>query len=129
MEHVKLDSVGAGLSGGYIAMSEEVREKVIEEIVDFWINFIYGESIGSLETANNNTVNLRHLKRILGIEVLEKKLDYELTFLKEFDEAHEHHSWNERIEALEASSASHTERPQCVHLLNYGESHCVYCHT
>ena len=38
------------------------------------------------------------------LEELEKKLDYEVTFLKEFDEAHEHHSWNERIEVLEKLS-------------------------
>ena len=66
-------------------MSEEnMRKQVMEEIIDFWINYIYGDPSGSLVTANNNEMNLRHLKRILRITELEKK--------------------------LEASSASHTEK-------------------
>ncbi|KKK55539.1 hypothetical protein LCGC14_3073510, partial [marine sediment metagenome] len=55
-------------------MSDDFRAKVMEEIIEFWINYIYGTTSGSLETDNNNRVNLGHLKRILGIDELEQKL-------------------------------------------------------
>ncbi len=75
-------------------MIDEMRKKVMEEITDFWINFIYGDSPSSLVDANNNEVNLRHLKRVLGITELEKKLD-------EFEAVEYDDAWDKRIEKIE----------------------------
>lgn len=82
-------------------MSEENRLKVMEEMIDFWIDFIYGVSTGSVVTANNNRTNLRHLKRILGIDKLEQRLN-------EFSSIGNGNI--NKIEALEKTSDGHEKR-------------------
>ena len=66
-----------------------MRKKVMEEITDFWINFVYGDPPSSLVDANNNEVNLRHLKRILGITDLEKRIDVTQKYIEKGRKSHE----------------------------------------
>ena len=55
---------------------EKFRKQMLEEILDFWEMYIYGNPTGSLRIGNNNETNLRHLKQILGISELERSITF-----------------------------------------------------